>query len=152
MKYDDASWHYGGDFPDDLSEAAGGTHIAMFVVWCWLNELAGALHAEEFPDKLIAVRNRIATPVEIFFRACDQKFTGEDLNEVGNAFAQSYYGEHGYYSDYESAVAKSYPTLYHVPDTWSTYDQVAPVISKRYRAWQNKQKGGLHRLWPTNRQ
>ena len=41
MKYDDASWHWGGDFPKDLLNEAGATHIAMFLVWCILNELGG---------------------------------------------------------------------------------------------------------------
>ena len=31
MKYDDASWHYGGDFPADLPQAAGATHIVMVI-------------------------------------------------------------------------------------------------------------------------
>ncbi|WP_262497415.1 DUF7832 domain-containing protein [Pedobacter caeni] len=28
-KYDDASWHYGGDFPKDLPQINGATHIGM---------------------------------------------------------------------------------------------------------------------------
>ena len=31
-KYDDASWHYGGDFPDDLPEENGATHIGMLKI------------------------------------------------------------------------------------------------------------------------
>ncbi|MDY0918936.1 hypothetical protein [Pseudomonas viridiflava] len=27
MKYDDASWHYTGDFPADQPKEQGGTHI-----------------------------------------------------------------------------------------------------------------------------
>ena len=30
-KYDDASWHYGGDFPKDLPIEAGATHTGMFL-------------------------------------------------------------------------------------------------------------------------
>ncbi|WP_441328174.1 DUF7832 domain-containing protein [Mesorhizobium album] len=33
MKYDDASWHSGGNFPRELPPEAGATHIAMFVAW-----------------------------------------------------------------------------------------------------------------------
>lgn len=29
MKYDDASWHYGGEFPDDLPPTAGATHNTL---------------------------------------------------------------------------------------------------------------------------
>ncbi|MDQ6884206.1 MAG: hypothetical protein M3077_08230 [Candidatus Dormibacteraeota bacterium] len=28
-KYDDAGWHAGGDFPDDLPYSQGGVHMAM---------------------------------------------------------------------------------------------------------------------------
>lgn len=39
MKYDDASWHVGGDFPKELPPEAGATHIGMFAAWCMLNGL-----------------------------------------------------------------------------------------------------------------
>ncbi|WP_265102660.1 hypothetical protein [Acinetobacter sp. 'aerobic (ED)'] len=39
MKYDDASWHYGGDFPADLPQEAGATHIGMFLTWMLLQTL-----------------------------------------------------------------------------------------------------------------
>ncbi len=29
MKYDDASWHYGGEFPADSPDEFGGTHIGL---------------------------------------------------------------------------------------------------------------------------
>jgi hypothetical protein len=36
MKYDDASWHFGGEFPKDLPEEAAATHTGMFVAWAFL--------------------------------------------------------------------------------------------------------------------
>ena len=30
-KYDDASWHYEGDYPEDLPTANAATHIGMFL-------------------------------------------------------------------------------------------------------------------------
>lgn len=30
-RYDRADWHSGGDFPKDLTDEAGGTHIGMFL-------------------------------------------------------------------------------------------------------------------------
>lgn len=44
MKYDDASWHVGGEFPKELPPQAGATHIGMFAAWCMLAGLAGELH------------------------------------------------------------------------------------------------------------
>ncbi len=155
MKYDDASWHYGGDFPADLPQAAGGTHIAMFVVWCWLNGLGGEDFIEGFPDALEAAKARIKTPFEIFSLVSDEKFIDDDLNEEGNAFALFYYGAGGemkaYLSDYEAAVAATLPSTYHVPDTWQTYDKLAPVILRRFKAWQSPQKSWLEKLWPNTK-
>jgi len=48
MKYDDASWHYDGEFPADLPPEAGATHIGMYLAWCLLNELAGPLYTDDF--------------------------------------------------------------------------------------------------------
>ncbi len=155
MKYDDASWHSDGDFPVDLQPEAGATHIAMFVVWCWLNGMAGPLHDKEMPKILEKIQARMKTPGMIFISACDEKFMDEDLNEEGNAFAQSYYAADagtyvmpkGYISDYEGQFP-GVPSLYHVPDTWETYDLLAPVIARRHVGWKNKSKGWLSGLWP----
>lgn len=137
MKYDDASWHYGGDFPSDLPAAAGGTHIGMFVAWCLLNGMAGEVHTEELPDILEKLKNRERTPGAWFLGACDGKFVDEDLSEEGNAFAKSYFdfdvGQ--YLSDYESSVGSGLPSLYHVSDTWQTFDALSPIIQRRYHEW-----------------
>jgi hypothetical protein len=37
-KYDDASWHYGGDYPEDLPNENVATHIGMFLQWCIEND------------------------------------------------------------------------------------------------------------------
>ena len=52
MKYDDASWHYGGKFPKNLPPEAGATHTGMFVAWALLNGLAGELYSTDFPDQI----------------------------------------------------------------------------------------------------
>ena len=50
-KYDDASWHYGGDFPKDLPIEAGGTHIGMFFAWAVSSGLGGDMHVVDSPDE-----------------------------------------------------------------------------------------------------
>lgn len=148
LKYDDASWHYGGNFPQDLPPEAGATHIGMFVAWAMMSGLAGQIHTEDFPEMLEKLQRRELTPAAWFIEACDEKFTDEDLNEEGNAFALEYYandagirtGTASYLGDYE-AVFPSLDTLYHVPDTWDSYDLLAPAISRRFLKWRNSQKG-----------
>jgi hypothetical protein len=143
MKYDDASWHYGGNFPKDLPPEAGATHISMFVIWAWLNGLAGILHAEEIPEGQEQVRKREKTPGKLFIALCDEKFTDEDLNAEGNAFAEVYYAgadglkSDGYLLDYSIAFPEA-TSPYHVPDSWASFDRIAPLITSRFDAWRKR--------------
>ena len=84
MKYDDASWHYGGDFPDDLPNEAGATHIGMYVAWCLLNQLGCELQFKEWPEEFKKLLSRTVTPGAWFLHTCDEKFTDEELSEEGN--------------------------------------------------------------------
>lgn len=142
MKYDDASWHYGGDFPKDLPDEAGATHIGMFVAWALLTGLAGKIHTVEFPEELDALRSRRVTPGQFFLDACDGKFTDEDLTDEGNVFAQQYFDlERGVYiKDYGGLLAKGLPSEYHVRDTWSNFDKLRPMLDKRLAEWRKGRK------------
>ena len=136
MKYDDASWHYGGDFPNDLPDEAGATHTGMFLVWCLLNGFAGEDLSEE-PEELEHLRDRKVTPGRFFLESCDGKFVDEDLNEEGQAFTEAYFDfESGdYIPDYEGLLAKGLPSTYRVQDTWANYDLLAPLIEDRLKNW-----------------
>ena len=142
MKYDDASWHYGGKFPKDLPMEAGATHTGMFVAWAFLAGLAGDLHIDDFPDHLPKLRSRAWTPGEFFLHACDGKFTDEDLTEDGNKFVQAYFDfEKGQYiHDYESTLGQGLPDLYYVKDTWENFDRLKPVLDARFQEWKRDQR------------
>ena len=144
MKYDDASWHYGGDFPDDLPDEAGATHIAMFLAWAVLNGRAGELHLEDSGPELEALRARSMTPVEFFLRMCDGKLTDEDFDEEGNAFAAAYFSRREspcWLGDYELMVGQDLPSLYHVENSWQTYDLLAPFLDRRFAEWREGRLG-----------
>jgi len=136
MKYDDASWHYGGDFPSDLPVEAGATHIGMFVAWGLLNGLAGSIHIDEFPDDLESLRSRRITPGQFVIEACDEKFIDEDLTDEGNSFALAYF-DGQYLTDYEETLGRGVPTTYHIEDSWKNYDELAPVITRRFEDWKD---------------
>ena len=138
MKYDDASWHYGADnFPKHLPQEAGGTHAGMFVAWAFISGLAGDLHIEDFPEDMPRLKRRGVTPGRFFFEACDGKFTDEDLNAVGNRFAQDYFDfrKGKYLADYEKVLAQNCPDLYSVADTWENFDRLRPVLDQRFEDW-----------------
>jgi hypothetical protein len=140
MKYDDASWHYGGTFPKDLPPEAGATHTGMFVVWALLNGLAGETHTDDFPDEIPQLRARSRTPGRFFLEACDGKFTDEDLNEEGNAFAQMYFDfkTGAYIWDYKATLGGDVPDLYYVKDSWENFERLKPVLDKRFAEWKAK--------------
>ena len=137
MKYDDASWHYGSEFPDDLKEDAGSTHIGMFVAWALLSELGGSIHIDDFPDDIPNLKERKVTPAQFFRTSCDEKFWDEDLNDEGNEFAAFYYEIGGglYIRDYADTLDDDLPSLYHVEDTWENFERLKPIIDARYADW-----------------
>ena len=137
MKYDDASWHYGGDFPKDLPDEAGATHAGMFVVWALLAGLAGEIHIVDYPDDIPSLGERRLTPGAFFLSSCDGKFTNEDLNVEGNAFAVIYFNfkTGAFLRDYTDAVGGDAPSLYHVADSWETYDKLKPIFDRRFAEW-----------------
>lgn len=136
VKYDDASWHYGGDFPDGLPPENGATHIGMFLAWAIMRDLVGELHREESQESLAKVKARQMTGAEFLIRECDEKFTDEDLGDEGNAFARQYYKAQ-YFDDYcDVHVA------YEVEDSWDNFDVIRPKLDERFDAWRAQQKGG----------
>ena len=142
MKYDDASWHYGGEFPAELPPKAGATHTGMFVAWAVLSGLTGSLHHEHSQELLRRLERRTISPGQFFIEACDEKFTDEDLNDEGNAFAKAYFDfdTGSYLADYEQVLRADVPTLYHVADTWENYDRLKPVLDRRFTQWKNTQR------------
>lgn len=135
VKYDDASWHcHGGAFPPDLPQAAAATHIAMFVVWALLSGLGGALPSGESPRDLEELKSRGITPGQYFLRACDGRFTEEDLSFLGNWFAGNYFG-YRYFQDYDNTFGQGLPSLYHVGDSWDNFDRLKPLLDRRFADW-----------------
>jgi len=143
-KYDDASWHYEGNFPEDLPIEAGGTHIGFFVAWAILNNLHGEDHEEAFGESLELVRKRQMTGREFLFKVCDGKFISDDLNDTGNRFAQTYYwtpeGNVPYLDDLVRILDHGLPTIYHIEDSWENYDLLEPAISDAFARWKLAEK------------
>ncbi|UNQ39418.1 hypothetical protein MPC38_22510 [Prescottella equi] len=134
-QYDDADWHYGGDFPDDLPQAAAGTHIGMFVAWCLLTGFA----SEGVEDRLEPLETRETTPGAFLTKVLDERFASDDLTADGNAFAVAYYAGRGddsrYLDDYCDEFDTTAEEIYRVEDTWETYDRIADRIGDRFHAW-----------------
>jgi len=148
MKYDDASWHYGGNFPKDLPQVAGAIHAGMYLAWALLSGLAGSIHLEDMPEGLEALRARSITPGAFFMKFCDGKFTDEDLSDDGNAFTKIYFDfkTGKYLSDYCAAVGVKIDRIYYAADTWESFDRLKPVLDRRYSEWKTPPKKSWWKL------
>src|ERR1700733_12575538 len=79
-KYDDASWHYGGDFPEHLLPDAGATHIGMYLAWGVVSGLESDFLREELAaDHVVLLMERKITPGQFLMAGCDEKFVDDEL-------------------------------------------------------------------------
>lgn len=130
MKYDDASWHSSGDFPEGSPEEYGGTHIGLLLKWCFLKGWAGRLHLDEWPDDVARVLRGEMSGTDFLFSNCDGKFTKEDLNDEGNHFISYYIGENGpYLDDYGSNFSDK---MYTAPEEEHDFKRFAAIADARY--------------------
>lgn len=137
MKYDDAVWHSGGEFPKELQPDDAATHIGMFVAWALQHGFASDRHLKKDADAVGAVRERRMTGRQFVLAHCDAKFSDTDLNTPGNAFTDAYY-EKGYMADWQAfAAARGFDSDYHAPDTWDTFDDLARILDLRFSEWQS---------------
>ena len=138
VKYDDASWHYGGTYPSDLPPEAAATHIGMFLAWCLLKGMGSDELRDDYGTELKKLTMRKLTPGGLLL-SMDEKFCSDDLDAEGNAFTLAYYQgkshDSRYVDDYFAAFKVDEATLYGVPDTWKTFDTLAGRIARRHAAW-----------------
>jgi hypothetical protein len=129
LKYDDASWHYDGDFPSGSPQEFGGTHIGLFLRFCFTKGWAGELHTEEEPEAVAAVINGTKSGTDFLFEYCDGKLTDENLNTEGNAIAEKYYGDTGLYlSDYAGIFAD---LMYVAPESAHDFNKYSQMFESR---------------------
>ena len=134
---DRADWHYGGNFPDDLPQENGGTHIGMYLAWILDRGLGSRKLLEYAAPSLEALRARTITGRQVLFDELDEKFFSELLTKDGKKFTDAYYESQLYFADYDNTLGGDLPTLYHVADTWENYDRIAAVIDQRFAQWRN---------------
>lgn len=138
MKYDDASWHYGGEFPSSSPQKFGGTHIALFMKWCFIKGFAGDLHKSESPAELAKVIAGEMSATDYFMKFADGKLTSEDFNAEGNDFALTYYKQKGlYFDDY---VDIFYDKLYVADEREHDFKLLSGRIDRRYQSLVLKEK------------
>lgn len=139
MKYDDASWHYQGDYPADLPDKASATHIGMFLSWMVINDLTSEELEEDAEDEIVDLKERAITGAGFVLSMLDEAMTDQEFSKTGNAFALAYYqgleNDSRYIDDYSEAFGVDEHSLYRVDDTWDNYDKLSHLIDARFKTW-----------------
>ncbi|WP_284125699.1 DUF7832 domain-containing protein [Parerythrobacter aestuarii] len=141
MKYDDASWHYGGQFPADLPQVAGATHIGMYLAWAIMAGLGVDPVDEVDAEELKELSRYAITPGRWFHEKRDGIFSSGDLNAEGQAFTRAYYanekgpleGPNTYFADYNDVFQTN--ETYRVTDRWSNFYHLRARLDPRLAMW-----------------
>lgn len=136
MKYDDASWHDNDEFPTDQPYEHTGTHIALYLRWCFIKGWASELHMEYEPDAVADVISGNLSATEFLFEHCDGKFTDEDLTDEGNMFTEQYYGSDGYLLDYAEIFGD---LIFSVPESAHDFEKLSKILDARAEMYESKQ-------------
>ena len=144
-KFDDASWHYGNDFPEDLAQENASTHIGMYMKWCINNDLISSELKEDSQVGIDSVKNNIITGAEFINSYSDGKFLSTDLSDIGRKFTNDYYEDNSdfsknngsYLDDYTKIFEKiiDKKSVYNVEDSEQNYLLIKAKIDSRFKEW-----------------
>ncbi|WP_241473848.1 DUF7832 domain-containing protein [Mycolicibacterium neoaurum] len=129
MPIDDAGWHYDTCSEHELDYTCAGTHIGIFLAWLAYHSLTESDSVDFSP-----LLNRSITPGAFLMQHCCGEISGFLLTAEGLAFGNASYRTYLNVLDRIPEIAR-YPVTYAAPDTWETYDAVAPVISEIYQMY-----------------
>jgi hypothetical protein len=140
-KFDDAHWHWNGDWPADLWPPAEHpvSHLSMFLAWAIERGLASSEHYAPNCPEVVQLRSRAITPWEYVCKRVVCRLEEEDFNERGRAFVAAYYEPSPcpYFADF-CRVFDEEETGYHVADTWANYDRLRPELDAAFESWQER--------------
>lgn len=144
-KFDDASWHYGNDFPEDLAQENASTHIGMYMKWCINNDLISSELKEDSQVGIDSIKNNTMSGVKFINSYSDGKFLSSDLSDIGRKFTNDYYeGDSdfskrngSYFDDYSTIFEKiiDEKSVYHVEDSEQNYLLIKAKIDSRFKEW-----------------
>ena len=144
-KYDDASWHYGNDFPKDLDQINASTHIGMYMKWSINNNLISSELKEYSKGGIDSVKNNTMTGAEFIDSYSDGKFLSADLDDIGRKFTNDYYEDNSDFSNNNGSYLDDYTkifekiidekSIYYVEDSEQNYLLIKAKIDERFSEW-----------------
>lgn len=137
--FDDASHHYGGNWPQGLPHSQAYVHTGLFLAWLVGAGLCSKRFSEDHRADLEIFRSGgISGPA--LFERIGGILTSDMLSEDGAAFASEYFDlEQGaYLDDYGHLLADRQASAYHVPDTAESARRIAERVDQRYAQWKQE--------------
>jgi hypothetical protein len=146
--YDKAKYHYDGDFPEDLPDEQAFVHTGLYLGWIIDRDLYSDFFREEDGEAIARFKAREITGPDVY-EAWDGCLIEDMLSDEGNAFSRHYFDfERGrYLRDYEELLCPGLPSLFHVPNTWESYDHLKPRIDQRYAEWRGRRDRPAWQFW-----
>ena len=136
IEYDLWRWHIEGVYPKDTPPEHGYVHIGVFVAWLVEHDMLDPewVAVSGVDQAVTEIRARTGLPSALR-DLTDGRLAADMLTPEGQAFTGAYYApEYGYPRDWRKAFGRR-ADRYDVPDTWATYDWIAPLIDRRRREW-----------------
>ena len=137
---DQARTHFMGNFPDFLPIENAYTHIGMYLGWVIDNNLYSDYFEDESEIQIYRFKRREIS-CTILSEIWDGYLGNDLLNETGIAFTTNYYQAGKYFEDYNNSVARNYPSMYHVDDSWNNFEMMSKMISQRFEEWKKARRG-----------
>lgn len=133
--YDNAKNHFLGNFPESLPIEQAYVHIGMYLGWIIEKGLYSEFFEDEAAVQMIRFQRREIS-CTILSEMWDGYLGHELFSKTGNMFTYYYYGGGIYKKDYQTVLAGDLPSIYHVQDTWFSYEKMAKKIAGRFEEWQ----------------
>ena len=142
MTIDNLTWHANSsEYPPDVPRENGCTHIGVFLAWAIINNLVSEQFLNTHGDLIEQVRHKKITGRELLLKACNAEIQENDFNEEGQQFVKNYYNSDKYINDYAKTIGTAHiSTVYHVVDSWKSYDFITKKIDQRYSDWKSGKK------------
>ena len=131
MSYDQGYWHTDACNEKGLPEENAGTHISVYVRWCIERNLIAEQFALEDEEALSQVRAGTLSAASYFSEYMDWKLGDWNLNDVGNAFTQTYY------QNYLADLERLFPDVVYGDWAEIEFEKLASLLDQRFDEYQS---------------
>lgn len=137
--FDNAAWHYGGDFPSDLSDHQAYVHTGFYIGWLLQRRLFSLNFQTENKDDINQFMEQKITAPGFYKNFMDGKFMSDELTDTATRFTKDYFStdfsKSLYIHDLIASLCNNLPSVYYVKDNWDNFKTMYAIIERRFKEW-----------------